>query len=112
MIKPISKMTPTGLLVAVLTVAGPAHASGSGMPWEGPIQQIVDSITGPVAQAAAVIAVTLFGLGLAFSESGSAMRRGIGILFGLAIAFAAASFGLSFFGYAGGAEIAGGAGSG
>ena len=39
--------------------AGPAFAGGSGMPWEGPLQQVVNSITGPVVQAAAVVAVAV-----------------------------------------------------
>ena len=85
---------------------GQALAGGSGMPWEGPLQQIVESITGPVVQAAAVVAVVLFGAGVAMSENGSSMRRGLGILFGLSIAFAASTFFLQFFGFAGGAEIA------
>lgn len=98
-----------GLFAAVtscaLLVAGPAAAGGSGMPWEGPLQQIVESVTGPVVQAAAVIAVAVFGAGVAMSESGSGMRRGVGILFGLSIAFAASTFFLDFFGFAGGVEI-------
>ncbi len=88
-----------------LLAAGTALAGGSGMPWEGPIQQVVQSITGPVVQAAAVIAVVLFGAGVAMSESGSSMRRALGILFGLTIAFAASTFFLDFFGFAGGVEI-------
>jgi type IV secretory pathway VirB2 component (pilin) len=88
-----------------LAVAGPALAGGTGMPWESPLQQVVQSITGPVVQAAAVIAIAIFGAGIAMSESGSTMRRGLGILFGLSIAFAASTFFLGFFGFAGGAEI-------
>ncbi len=88
-----------------LMVAGPALAGGSGMPWEGPLQQVVASITGPVVQAAAVVAVVVFGAGIAMSENGSSMRRGLGIMFGLSIAFAASTFFLDFFGFAGGAEI-------
>ena len=63
------------------------------------------SITGPVVQAAAVVAVVVFGAGIAMSENGSSMRRGLGIMFGLCIAFAASTFFLDFFGFAGGAEI-------
>jgi type IV secretion system protein VirB2 len=92
-------------MTCALLAAGPASAGGSGMPWEGPLQQIVESITGPVVQAVAVIAVCIFGAGIAMSESGSGMRRGVGILFGLSIAFAASTFFLDFFGFAGGAEI-------
>jgi type IV secretion system protein VirB2 len=75
------------------------------MPWEAPLQQVVDSVTGPVVQAAAVVAVVLFGAGMAMSEGGSAMRRGLGILFGVSIAFAASTFFLDFFGFAGGLEV-------
>jgi type IV secretion system protein TrbC len=93
-------------LASVLALAaGPAFAGGSGMPWEGPLQQIVDSFTGPVAQAGGVIAVTIFGLGVAFSEAGSGLRRGVSVLFGIAIAFAAASFFMGFFGFGGGATV-------
>ncbi|MFC3077840.1 TrbC/VirB2 family protein [Phenylobacterium terrae] len=88
-----------------LLCAGPAVAGGAGMPWEAPLQQIVQSVTGPVVQAAAVIAVVLFGAGVAMSETGSSMRRGLGILFGLSIAFAASTFFLDFFGFAGGVEV-------
>ena len=88
-----------------LMSAPPALAGGAGMPWEGPLQKIVESVTGPVVQAAAVLAVVIFGAGVAMSESGSGLRRGIGILFGLSIAFAASTFFLDFFGFAGGAEI-------
>ena len=93
-------MTTCGLMLA-----GPALAGGSGMPWEGPLQQVVDSITGPVVEAAAVVAVVIFGAGIAMSENGSSMRRGQGIMFDLSIAFAASTFFLDFFGFAGGAEI-------
>jgi len=99
----LSTSLKVGLVLASL--ASPALAGGSGMPWEGPLQQVVNSLTGPVAQAGGVIAVTMFGLGVAFSESGSGLRRGVSILFGIAIAFAAASFFMGFFGFGGGATI-------
>lgn len=96
----VAAMTTCGLLLA-----GPAFAGGTGMPWESPLQQIVQSITGPVVQAAAIVAIAIFGGGIAMSETGSALRRGLGILFGLSIAFAASTFFVGFFGFAGGAEI-------
>ena len=93
------------MMTCGLMAAGPALAGGSGMPWEGPLQQVVQSITGPVVQAAAVVAVVIFGAGIAMSENGSSMRRGLGIMFGLCIAFAASTFFLDFFGFAGGTPI-------
>ena len=103
--RPFGAMTKCALLLGGVMMAGPALAGGSGMPWEGPLQQVVQSITGPVVQAAAVVAVVIFGAGIAMSENGSSMRRGLGIMFGLSIAFAASTFFLDFFGFAGGLEI-------
>jgi type IV secretory pathway VirB2 component (pilin) len=92
------------LLTVALIICMPllAHASGSGLPWEGPLQRILDSISGPVAKVAGVLAIVLTGLGLAFGEGGGLMRKALGIVFGLSIAFSASTFGLSFFGFGGG----------
>ena len=97
------------LPVTLIAIAGfladapAAFAAGTGMPWETPINQILDSITGPVAKAIGIMAIVLFGLAFAFSEHGSALRRGLGIAMGVSIAFAASSFGMTFFGFSGGA---------
>lgn len=88
-----------------LMLMGPAHAAGSGMPWEGPLQSILESIEGPVAKILATIVIILTGLGLAFGESGGGMRKLLQIVFGLSIAFAATSFFLSFFSFGGGATV-------
>ena len=82
-----------------------AHASGSSMPWEAPLQSILESIEGPVAKILATIVIILTGLGLAFGESGGGMRKLLQIVFGLSIAFAATSFFLSFFSFGGGATL-------
>ena len=102
----LSRRLGGAAMTCALLAAGPALAGGSGMPWEGPLQQVVQSITGPVVQAVAVVAVVLFGAAVAMSESGSNLRRGLGIIFGLCIAFAASTFFLDFFGFAGGMEVA------
>jgi type IV secretion system protein VirB2 len=82
-----------------------AQGAGAGMPWETPLQSILDSLTGPVAKIAGVAAVCLAGLTMAFSEGGSGMRKIITIAFGLTIAFSATTFFLPLFGYAGGAAF-------
>ncbi|KRW64409.1 TrbC/VirB2 family protein [Stutzerimonas nitrititolerans] len=84
----------------------PALAAGSGMPWEGPLQSILDSVQGPVAKIIAVIIIIATGLALAFGDTSGGFRKLIQIVFGLSIAFAASSFFLSFFSFAGGAVIA------
>ena len=46
----------------ILASAAPALASSGGsLPWEGPLQQIQESITGPVAGAIALAAVAIAG---------------------------------------------------
>lgn len=96
----------TTLLSILSGLACPAHAwaagAGGGMPWEAPLKQVLDSMSGPVAQTLGVIAIIMFGLGLAFSEGGG-LRTALGILFGLAIAYASSTFFMTFFGFAGGA---------
>jgi type IV secretion system protein VirB2 len=86
--------------------ASKAHAAGTGMPWEQPLQQVLDSVQGPVAKIVAVIIIIVTGLTLAFGETAGGFRRLIQIIFGLSIAFSASSFFLSFFSFGGGALIA------
>lgn len=92
-------------LAAALAMSSPAWASGSSMPWEAPLQSILQSIEGPVAKIVAVIIIIVTGLTLAFGDTNGGFRRLIQIVFGLSIAFAASSFFLSFFSFGGGAVI-------
>jgi len=78
---------------------------GDGMPWEGPLTKIANSLSGPVAKSAGVIAIAMTGLTLAMGESGGFFRKLIQVVFGLAIAFSAATWGLTFMGFGSGALI-------
>jgi type IV secretion system protein TrbC len=84
----------------------PALAAGSNMPWEAPLQSILESIQGPVARIIAVIIIIATGLTLAFGDTSGGFRKLMQIVFGLSIAFAASSFFLTFFTFAGGAVVA------
>ncbi|MDQ0512376.1 TrbC/VirB2 family protein [Ancylobacter amanitiformis] len=98
-----------GLLAAAtslnLIAAVHAQAAGSSMPWEAPLESILQSIEGPVAKIIAVIVIISTGLALAFGDTSGGFRRLIQIVFGLSIAFAASSFFLSFFSFGGGALV-------
>ena len=97
---------PLALAITVQSMlVSTAYGAGTNMPWEQPLQQILDSIQGPVAKIVAVIVIIMTGLTLAFGESAGGFRRLIQIVFGLSIAFAASSFFLSFFSFAGGALV-------
>lgn len=91
------------LLLAL--ISSRAHAGGSSMPWEAPLQSILESVEGPVAKIVAVIIIITTGLTLAFGDTSGGFRRLVQIVFGLSIAFAASSFFLSFFSFSGGAVI-------
>jgi type IV secretion system protein TrbC len=90
---------------ALALATTPAFAAGSNMPWEQPLNQILQSVQGPVAKVISVIIIVITGLTLAFGETAGGFRRLIQIVFGLSIAFAASSFFLSFFQFGGGALV-------
>lgn len=92
-------------IALTILISTPAMAAGSGMPWEAPLQRILESIEGPVAKVIAVVIIIVTGLSLAFGDVGGGLRRLLQIVFGLSIAFAATSFFLTFFSFAGGAMI-------
>jgi type IV secretion system protein VirB2 len=93
----------TAAVVTLMTA--PAYAAGSNMPWEQPLNQILESVQGPVAKVVSVIIIVVTGLTLAFGETSGGFRRLIQIVFGLSIAFAASSFFLSFFQFGGGVLV-------
>ncbi len=106
-IRRIRALAPTVASAIALIALLPACAlaAGSNMPWEQPLQSILDSVQGPVAKIMAVIIIVITGLTLAFGESSGGFRRLIQIVFGISIAFAASSFFLSFFSFGGGALV-------
>jgi len=85
-----------------LTAPAAVFAASTGAPWEAPLQAFMNSLTGPVAQMAGVAAVVIAGLGIAFSEGGSGLRKLVWVAMGLSIAFAATTFFLPLFGFGGG----------
>lgn len=92
-------------LITSLLLAAPAYAAGSNMPWETPLNSILESVQGPVAKIVSVIIITVTGLSLAFGDTSGGFRKLVQIVFGLSIAFAASSFFLSFFSFGGGALV-------
>lgn len=98
-----------GAVLLAGATAGAAHAAvgggaGGAMPWEGPLTAVMESITGPVARVISILIIVATGLTLAFGDVGQGFKKLLQILFGLAIAFAAASFFLPLVG-GGGAVI-------
>jgi type IV secretory pathway VirB2 component (pilin) len=102
----IHRTLATATITCIVTLTSiPAWAAGSNMPWEQPLNQILQSVEGPVAKILAVIVIIVTGLSLAFGDTSGGFRRLIQIVFGLSIAFAASSFFLSFFSFGGGVLV-------
>jgi len=80
------------LLVVSLATHAAAAAAGPAMPWDGPLQTILQSLSGTVAHVLITVAVIVTGLVFAFTEHGSGARRLFGVAFGGAIALGALSF--------------------
>lgn len=69
------------LLSLVLSLLGvELFASSTGLPWEGPLTLVVNSITGPVAFGISVIAVVSAGAMLIFGGEIAGFLKGVIIL--------------------------------
>ncbi|TLU82332.1 MAG: TrbC/VirB2 family protein [Chlorobium sp.] len=90
-----------GILVLQLFPAD-AFADGAGLPWEDPLKKLLDSLTGPVSKVLGAVSIIGLGIGIAFSDGSSMMRKALWVVMGLAIAFSALSWGLTFMGFGGG----------
>jgi type IV secretion system protein TrbC len=89
------------LLLRSSAASGQPAGGGGGMPWETPLQNLVASLTGPVAKAIGIAAIVCLGIGIAFSEGGSMLRKALFVVFGLALTFSAATWALPFLGFSG-----------
>jgi type IV secretion system protein TrbC len=80
------------LLLESIGSLSEAAATGPAMPWDGPLNTILTSLSGTVAHVLITVAVIVTGLVFAFTEHGSGARRLFGVAFGGAIALGALSF--------------------
>ena len=69
-------------------------------PWDTPLADLTANITGPTVKLVAVLIMVSTGIVYATSEGGG-FRKIAAVIFGLSIAFAAASWGPGFLGYTG-----------
>ncbi|MHB8283094.1 MAG: TrbC/VirB2 family type IV secretion system protein [Caulobacteraceae bacterium] len=101
--KRVLALAAAAILASGFISAANASTTTGAMPWDSVLTTIETDLTGPVAVAVATIAVVMTGLGIAMGQEGSAMRKGFGICFGLAIALMGTTAILTFFGSSAGA---------
>jgi type IV secretory pathway VirB2 component (pilin) len=87
-------------LLSYTGTSAEAAPTGPAMPWDGPLNTILSSLSGTVAHVLITVAVIVTGLVFAFTEHGSGARRLFGVAFGGALALGALSF-MTAIGWAG-----------
>ena len=81
------------LLMALIPAAAQAAGTGGGadMPWTGPLQSLLDNLSGPTARILAGLGFVIGGAIWAFSRSEEGARRFGQVIIGAAIAIGAAN---------------------
>lgn len=86
-------LTTAVVLLALVPLS--AHAAGTGggadMPWTGPLQSLLDNLSGPTARILAGLGFVIGGAIWAFSRSEEGARRFGQVIIGAAIAIGAAN---------------------
>jgi type IV secretion system protein VirB2 len=99
------RMPPNALIIAgvLFIVAGPALASsGSGLPWDQPIQKLVDGVKGPVAFGFAFMGLIALGVRWIYGgDLGPAAKMLMTLVIGVSILAFAAGFLAQLFGLSG-----------
>jgi len=96
------KMIASSLFMTLLLfpVYAFAETTGSSMPWEPMLKQILSSLTGPWLKFGCVASIVITGVSLAFGETGGILRRAMMIVLGLSVACASTGWALDFLGFA------------
>lgn len=72
-----------GLMIFKVIAPDAAYAA---LPWEGPLEELEESITGTVANVITAIVVCVSGMMISMGEGGAAGRLALRLVFGLALA--------------------------
>ena len=63
-----SRLLATVAGITTLAASSPAVAAGTAMPWDGPLERIVDNLTGPFALAVGVLGLVVLAVRILFGE--------------------------------------------
>jgi type IV secretory pathway VirB2 component (pilin) len=77
------------VLLAAASTAAHAGTGGTDLPWNHPLQVVVDNLTGPTAKTVAALAFVLGGAMWAFTSHEQGAKRFGQALFGIAIVLGA-----------------------
>ncbi len=72
-----SRLLATVAGITTLAASSPAVAAGTAMPWDGPLERIVDNLTGPFALAVGVLGLVVLAVRILFGEQFGQFARSI-----------------------------------
>ena len=98
LVRKLEKFALAGIVVAL--TASTSRATTTGLPWEGPLTMIKDSLTGPVALAISLIAILVCGAMLIFGgEIGDFAKKLIMLVLVISLVVGGASMLSTVFGF-------------
>ena len=94
------------LLLLLFLIAAPASAGtgGTSLPWNTPLQNLVDNLTGTTGKALAILFVAVGGVVWAMGHSEAAVKKSGGIVIGIGLLLGAPSV-ISTLGFEGAVAI-------
>ena len=99
----VKACVPALAVVCVLCVADTASAANNDADGMTAVNSVMDRflnfLQGPIVRFAAILAIVILGLGLAFAENGTGTRKILGVVFGLSLALFAVTFVNGLFGF-------------
>ena len=89
-----ARLALTLAATTLLTWPGTSRAAtgGPAMPWDTPLANLMENLTGPVANLLIAIAVVISGVTWAFTEHGTGGRKISQLVFGGSVALGAVAF--------------------
>lgn len=97
-VKP-SELKALAATVVVATILSATNAYALTMPWESPIRQVLDSLSGTTAQLLVIGGIVVTALTFIWGEGGGVFRAGVRILAGGAVAIGASSLASQIFSF-------------
>lgn len=89
------------LLAAMVVISSNALATTADAPWVGMLDKVMKILTGPTARILAILGIVAVGFMFMFGNTEAGSKKGMNVLIGISIIFAAATWGPKFFGYSG-----------
>ena len=98
----IRKLSAAAFCWLMVSAAHAGSTGGGGLPWEGPLKKIADSLTGPVALSISLIAFVVAGGTLVFGgELSEFARRAVMVVMAIAFLVLGGQFVQTLFGVSG-----------